>query len=342
MSFILKIVLICVALGGVGVGKFGLSGTSPEQIALGVLGVLVALVAVTFLLKFLWRFLGCLSTIIISLVLVVILLILTGTFDTIAGKVSDLMDGNFTSGTPAAANAAGTAGAAKTAGGVSASASSATASPAMVAAPDGQLIPVAQPQSSAPEQQYMAVAQPDGTTAFVPIGSDGRPLSAAATAKSQNAFTGSISGIKTGSQFVIEDLKVVLFGIDSPDAEQVCSDKRGRPYQCGQESIRQLKKFTGSTPLQCKVMVRGQNDPNLVYAVCNISNNDIGAAMVSSGWAFALPQESKVYLPHEQYAQNHRNGMWGGQFYKPDEWRAREAQKQAAKAESSSFFSRFF
>ena len=304
MGFMLKIVLIIVALGGIGVGKFGLSGETPESIAVGVLGVIVALISMVFFLKFLWKFLGCLSTIIIAFVIVVILLILTGTFDTVTAKVMNIFSGS---------------------GGAQTS--------------EGQAGQGAAGQNPA-SGEYIPVTQQDGSTAYVPVAmlvdSGQQEVSTASMARQERRFVGSISGIRSGSQFVINDLKVLLFGIDTPDPDQTCSDKRGRPYQCGQEAIRQLKKFTGATPLDCKVMSQGQSDMSLVSAVCNINNNDLGVAMVSSGWAFANPYETKVYIPYEQAARNAKNGMWAGQFYAPSEWRRRKENQRSGSSSSSS------
>jgi len=304
MGFMLKIVLIIVALGGIGVGKFGLSGETPESIAVGVLGVIVALISMVFFLKFLWKFLGCLSTIIIAFVIVVILLILTGTFDTVTAKVMNIFSGS---------------------GGAQTSEDQ-----------GGQGAPGQNPASG----EYIPVTQQDGSTAYVPVAmlvdSGQQEVSTASMARQERRFVGSISGIRSGSQFVINDLKVLLFGIDTPDPDQTCSDKRGRPYQCGQEAIRQLKKFTGATPLDCKVMSQGQSDMSLVSAVCNINNNDLGVAMVSSGWAFANPYETKVYIPYEQAARNAKNGMWAGQFYAPSEWRRRKENQRNGSSSSSS------
>ena len=304
MGFMLKIVLIIIALGGIGVGKFGLSGETPESIAVGVLGVIVALISMVFFLKFLWKFLGCLSTIIIAFVIVVILLILTGTFDTVTAKVMNIFSGS---------------------GGAQTS--------------EGQAGQGAAGQNPA-SGEYIPVTQQDGSTAYVPVAmlvdSGQQEVSTASMARQERRFVGSISGIRSGSQFVINDLKVLLFGIDTPDPDQTCSDKRGRPYQCGQEAIRQLKKFTGATPLDCKVMSQGQSDMSLVSAVCNINNNDLGVAMVSSGWAFANPYETKVYIPYEQAARNAKNGMWAGQFYAPSEWRRRKENQRSGSSSSSS------
>ncbi len=295
MGFILKIVLIGVALSGIGLGNFGLNGDSPESIAVGVLGVIVALISVTFLFKFLWRFLGCLSTILIALVIVVILLILTGTFDTVASKVVSIFNGEVAKqNQPPAKNSQNT--------------------PANAGA------------------SYVPVLQPDGSTVYVPAAmlnnssaSQGQPE----VPRVDGDFSGSISAIRSGSQFFIDDIKVILYGIDTPDMGQICSDRRGRPYDCGQESVRQLRKLTGQTSLVCTIKQRGQNDAKLVAAVCNIGDYDLAAAMVQSGWALANTSDTGIYLPYQQEASNYQRGMWSGQFYSPSEWRQRKHQEEA-------------
>ncbi len=302
MGLISKVVLVCITLVGLLLGNMGFRGNSPEGIAVGILGVLIALIALTFLLKFLWRFLGCLSTILIALVLVIILLILTGTFD----KVTDMIKGLFTTNAASEQN---------------------------VSFPTDN-------QASSEPMEYISIVNEDGTTGLVPIPSQKKqtPLQ---QAKTRGTFEGSVTAIRSGNQFVMDDLEVILYGIDAPDPQQVCSDKRGRPYNCGQEAIRQFRRFTGNSLLSCKVKARSQRD-NVMYAVCNIDNNDVGVAMVSSGWAFALPNVTNVYEPYESVANASRAGMWSGQFYKPAEWRAREAAAQKATKKSSSFFGGLF
>ena len=295
MGFILKIVLIGVALSGIGLGNFGLNGDSPESIALGVIGVIAALISVTFLFKFLWRFLGCLSTILIALVIVVILLILTGTFDAVASKVVSIFKGETTQQT------------------------------------QKQTRNVPQNTPANAGASYVPVLQPDGTTVYVPASmlnsaSATVPVSQE-TSRPAGDFVGSISAIRSGSQFFIDDLKVILFGIDTPDIGQICSDRRGRPYDCGQESVRQLRKFTGQTNLNCTVKQRGQNDANLLSAVCTINDYDLAAAMVQAGWAFANLNDTRIYLPYQQEASNLHRGMWSGQFYLPSEWRKNKHQE---------------
>lgn len=315
MGFVLKIVLIGVALSGIGLGNFGLNGDSPESIAIGVVGVLAALISVTFLFKFLWRFLGCLSTILIALVIVVILLILTGTFDTVASKVVSIFKSGLSQQSQYQTNQ----------------------------------MPQNNPANAA--VSYVPVLQPDGTTIYVP--SDMLNPNSETSGQQKNNynsadFIGSISAIRSGSQFFIDDLKVILYGIDTPDIGQICSDRRGRPYDCGQESVRQLRKFTGQTNLICNIKQRGQNDGNLVSAVCTINDYDLAAAMVQSGWALANLNETRIYLPYQQEASNFHRGMWSGQFYMPSEWRLRktqEAQREEAasrKRATSSFINGLF
>lgn len=288
MGIIVKVILICVALGGIGLGNVGLSGDSPESIAVGVLGVVAAFISITFLFKFLWRFLGCLSTILLAVVIVVILLILTGTFDPVVANIKAFFSGS------------------------------------------AKVVPASEATVMA-EQNVVAlpVVQPDGTQTYVNATDNPSGLVT-------GDFAGSISGVNTGNQFFIDDLKVVLFGVDAPEANQICSDRRGRPYECGQEAIRQLRRFTGSSTLDCKMMGRRGTDGSWVASVCNINNNDLGAAMVSAGWALANPNDTQVYIPYENVAKNNRNGMWAGQFYTPSEWRRRQnIQRQVAKKEES-------
>ena len=85
MTFLLRIVLLFTGLVGSYIGSLSFKENSGVDIAIGALGLLVAIICFFFLAKGLWRILGCLTTFII------VALIVGAIFYFLAG--SDLVSG---------------------------------------------------------------------------------------------------------------------------------------------------------------------------------------------------------------------------------------------------------
>jgi endonuclease YncB( thermonuclease family) len=63
-------------------------------------------------------------------------------------------------------------------------------------------------------------------------------------------------------------------------------------------------------------------NPNGVdVATCVWGEYDIGAGLVSAGWAIANTNETDIYAPYEAKAQANASGLWSGSFYSPQDWR---------------------
>ncbi len=58
-----------------------------------------------------------------------------------------------------------------------------------------------------------------------------------------------------------------------------------------------------------------------IIARCAVAGEDLGAWVVSQGWALAYRRYSPDYVDEEADAQAVRRGIWAGQFVKPWEWR---------------------
>lgn len=113
--------------------------------------------------------------------------------------------------------------------------------------------------------------------------------------------------------------RLQLYGIDAPEMNQSCANSQGRSYRCGQEAANWLKSWIGNYTLSCQVM--GQAANGNYVGICSLGDYDIGAALVNAGWAVANREESEIYIPYEQAARQGRNGLWGGRFYMPWDWR---------------------
>lgn len=119
-----------------------------------------------------------------------------------------------------------------------------------------------------------------------------------------------------------------LYGIDAPEKNQSCANAQGRSYACGKEAARWLQDWIQDGELECHVLK--QDSKGNVVATCAYGQYDLGAALVSAGWAVSLPNNS-IYRPYEIQAQEARRGMWQGQFYKPWDWREIQSKKPKIK-----------
>ena len=125
---------------------------------------------------------------------------------------------------------------------------------------------------------------------------------------------------------------VNLYGIDAPEMDQTCTDKKGKQFNCGHASMRRLFLYIGGDPLDCTVKSRGTD--RVLNATCRVRSYfrhtengatrgemfDVALEMVLTGHAFAHPEITEYALAEER-AQNNLNGFWSGKFSPPWEWR---------------------
>ncbi len=141
------------------------------------------------------------------------------------------------------------------------------------------------------------------------------------------AVYGSVQVIN-GDTLNMRNHYIRLYGIDAPEKNQSCANSQGRSYACGKEASRWLEGWIQDGELECRVLKQDSNGN--VVATCSYGQYDLGAALVSAGWAVSLPNNS-IYRPYEIQAQEARRGMWQGQFYKPWDWREIQSKKPKIK-----------
>jgi endonuclease YncB( thermonuclease family) len=140
------------------------------------------------------------------------------------------------------------------------------------------------------------------------------------TVENQKQISGIVSEVRSGYLIKIQASFIKLYGIDAPDPKQECLDAHGQTYSCGRTSKQMMEKLVLGKRLVCKV-VGGDNTGNYV-AACNLNGTDVGAGMVSAGWAVADRAASDVYIPYETLAHEQGYGLWAGKFVAP--WDARK------------------
>ncbi len=143
---------------------------------------------------------------------------------------------------------------------------------------------------------------------------------------------GKVTQVRSGYFFKIGTHFVKLYGIDAPDPDQTCYDKRGESYKCGYQSKMMLEKLILNKTIDCQV-AGGDYHQNYI-ATCKIADTDIGVGMVRSGWAVADRRASKVYIPYEKEANQKNLGLWAGKFVAP--WQARQETRTERRQQKSS------
>ena len=145
-------------------------------------------------------------------------------------------------------------------------------------------------------------------------------------------ISGIVGSVQSGYLFKIGDHFIKLYGIDAPDPKQKCLDARGSRYNCGKQAKAMLERLIEGQNLTCQV-AGGDYRENFI-ATCQIRDTDIGAAMVSAGWAVADRFVTDVYIPYEEQAHRKKAGLWAGKFVAP--WDARVPKAQATRQQKSS------
>ncbi|MCB9947708.1 MAG: thermonuclease family protein [Rhodospirillaceae bacterium] len=152
-------------------------------------------------------------------------------------------------------------------------------------------------------------------------------LACAAPAAAQTQFdpyetvTGTAEA-QEGDILIVGGRTIRLYGIDAPEMGQICTDRRGREYDCGAGARNILTMIVRDRELDCTVY--GQTIDGLQAGRCFIGTADVGRAMVLRGWAFAYRAFTHRYQDDEARAQDDRAGFWQGRAERPWIWRSQQ------------------
>ncbi len=139
----------------------------------------------------------------------------------------------------------------------------------------------------------------------------------------RNEFTG-IPKILDGDTVQFGDTRLQVDGIDAPQTDQLCFDKRGSRWKCGVKATEQLRNRAGRKPWTCEVVRKSAH--GRLLARCSTDGEDIARMMVRNGWALASTTGSARYLAIEEEARTSEAGLWSGAFVAPRDWRQRNGQ----------------
>lgn len=162
-----------------------------------------------------------------------------------------------------------------------------------------------------------------GPQADRPIDSNGT----ASTAQTVEAST--IAGERRGRASVtdgdtieIHGERIRIHGVDAPESAQTCQDAEGAAWRCGQSAALALSDLLDAQTVSC---IRTDTDRyGRTVARCSVAGEDVGAWLVSNGWARAFTRYSSEYLGQEREAKLAKLGIWRGEHVAPWDWRAQQ------------------
>lgn len=127
----------------------------------------------------------------------------------------------------------------------------------------------------------------------------------------------------TGDSWIVNDRTYRLFGVQACILGQLAITIRNERLDCGAVSRAALAALLTNGATECRSV---DSRPKFDYLTCSLTINsrkeDLGAAMIASGYAFAAvapnPKDNRVliainpfYADLERTAQRARAGLWG-------------------------------
>lgn len=108
-----------------------------------------------------------------------------------------------------------------------------------------------------------------------------------------------------------------LYGVEAPDVAQICADG----WPAGHAAEQYLGALIKGKQISC-VPIVGQ-EAGEIRAICRADSVDLGAAMVTGGYAYADVPYSARYVSQEAAAAKALRGVHAHDCATPWEWRSR-------------------
>lgn len=117
--------------------------------------------------------------------------------------------------------------------------------------------------------------------------------------------------VKDDGSLEIENHRIHLYGIDIPPTNRTCRTFE-QPVKCGSRASLALDFKIGSNFVDCETVEEYADGS--ITAICRVDGEDLGAWMLTQGWARALPNAPSAYAALEQMARGRGMGIWGFQI----------------------------
>ncbi|WP_315803017.1 thermonuclease family protein [Bradyrhizobium sp. SZCCHNS3002] len=147
-------------------------------------------------------------------------------------------------------------------------------------------------------------------------------LSVSVHAASGEQIRGMARIVDADTVYIGQD-KIRFSGIDAPETEQVCLDSAGKNWNCGIEAKERLQAFSRDREWKCELS--GVDLYGRSLGACTVDGENVSRWLVRNGWALSFRRYSLDYVPDEDFAREHRHGVWSGAFIAPWDWRHRNS-----------------
>lgn len=121
------------------------------------------------------------------------------------------------------------------------------------------------------------------------------------------------ANVISGNEIVVGKKTVRLFGISAPDLKESCEVNEAA-IKCGIVAWAELIKLADGQLVSCdhEDLPAGTAaaDKSVELGTCYIGETDLNEAMVRSGWANAVPEQTDRYEVDEADAKDSGRGLW--------------------------------
>lgn len=129
------------------------------------------------------------------------------------------------------------------------------------------------------------------------------------------------ASIIDGDTIEIHGHRIRLWGIDAPEAAQLCRNANSDLYRCGADAANKLAAFTVGKAISCATVDRDRYGRTV--ARCLVNGTDMAEWLVRSGLALDWPRYSRGrYSAAQETANRAGRGIWAGTSTAPWEYRA--------------------
>lgn len=117
--------------------------------------------------------------------------------------------------------------------------------------------------------------------------------------------------INAGEIEIGDDL-IKLEGISAPIISQICDDKNGEEYGCGQKAWLYLVGLIERDNISCDITEKlSSREYN---AICRTAKYILNEEMIKAGWAIVLDSKNLQHAKFEKQARKEKKGVWQGKF----------------------------
>lgn len=117
----------------------------------------------------------------------------------------------------------------------------------------------------------------------------------------------SYSYVNSDGSIRIKGRTFLLYGLFIPPSAYACQ-RFWTPTSCSSQVSIALEFKIGSNFVRCDTVA--VNEDNSESAYCSVNGADLGAYLISEGWALALPEAPVEYVMLERLARGRGMGIW--------------------------------